>query len=95
MVTEITCSGERVVLGGSDVPPLPPTPEIPISGKKRKLFEKGSSIRPDPEGVPRLQDLITSQQYQALGELAALYKTTLVFDPDHRVDLGEVPLLSI
>ena len=87
VVTEVNSKGEFVVLDGYEVPPLPPLSEIPVSGKRRRLFEPESS-RPDPSSVPPLQDLVTPQQYHALTQLSQSYKSSLVADPDHRVDLG-------
>ncbi len=87
VVTEINSKEQPVVLDGYDVPPLPPLSEFPVSGKRRRLYEPGSS-RPDPDSVPPLQDLVTPQQYHALTQLSQSYKSTLVADPDHRVDFG-------
>ena len=58
--------------------------ESAIIGKKRQL---GS--RPSIDNIPALEDLVSAEHYLACEDLSHTYKTTLEYDPDQQVDLGE------
>lgn len=96
VVTEINSKGDLIVLDNFEAPPLPlappPSDSAPSpsnSSAESAVIGKKRSSRPDIDSIPPLQDLVNAAQYLSCMELCHTYKTTLEYDPDKQVDLGE------
>ena len=81
-MTEINSKNKPVVLDTFELPP-PLAADAADSAVIKKL------PRPDTDTSPPLKELITSEQYETLLQLALTYKQTLSHDPMQQVDLGE------
>lgn len=93
MVTEISSKNELVVLDTFEAPPpLSPVDTSTAESVNTDTAESavsGKVARPDASTVPQLLELVKPEHYHSLQQLAFAYKTTLVHDPDQRVDLGK------
>ena len=88
VVTEINSGGELVVLDNYETPEERGCDSLAQVTRKRKLKEGYMPPVKMTESVP-LQELISSEQYLLLEQLATSYKQMLEPDPSQHIDLGK------
>ena len=84
-MTEVDSKGECVALTSRDIPPLPE-----MDDEVRGGATPPAELRPSMATLPPLKDLVTTEQYTLLKDLASSYAQSLSPDVNEDIHLGKL-----